>query len=95
MSIKLSILSRRTNGYAVNPWMVQIRISSTRSGQEDEGEEKSIRDERRFWPEILIGKLVEKDMVISQGVPADGGDNVRSEYQREMSSKFFHGPYTQ
>jgi hypothetical protein len=91
MSISSLILSRRTNGYAVNLWMVQIRISGRESGQEDEREEKSIRDERRFWPEILIGRWVEKDMVISRGVSDDGEDEVQSEEKREISSKFFHG----
>jgi hypothetical protein len=60
MNIKSSILSRRTNGYAVNPSMVQIRRSGPESGQEDEREEKSIRNERRFCPEIVIGRLARK-----------------------------------
>jgi hypothetical protein len=91
MSIKSWILSRKTNGYAANHWMVQIRISGPKFGQKDEREEKSISNERRFWPEIMIGRLVEKDMVISRGVSADGEDKVKSESQREISGKFFHG----
>jgi hypothetical protein len=41
MGIKSSILSRSTNGSAVNSWMVGIHISGPESKQEDEREEKS------------------------------------------------------
>jgi hypothetical protein len=70
-NIKSSVGSRSTNGNAVNFWMVQIRITDPESEQEDEREEKSTREERRFWREIVIGRFVEKDMVISRDMSAD------------------------
>jgi hypothetical protein len=96
MSIKSSILGSTTSGYAVNPWMVQIRISRPESGEEEKREEKSIRDERRFWPEVVRGRLVEKDVAMARRMSADGEDKVKSEAKREMSSRVFHGrPQTQ
>jgi hypothetical protein len=69
---------------------VQIRISGPESGQESERDEKSIRDKRQFWTEIVIGSLVEKDMIISRGMLANGENKVKNKYKIEISSRFFH-----